>query len=416
MRSIFALVSAFLSIVPALGAPADVVSGTQLSGDKGTGRYIVKLKDGAVQSESLAALSGVTSLNVSAAVTSDWDDDFFNGFAGNFNDETLNAMRSHLDVEYVEEDGVVSIDDVETEAWADADADAVYLTQTDAPWGLQRISQNPRVRGFETSFDYRYSYNSGAGKGVNVYVIDTGINIANVDFGGRARLGASFASTTNDGHGHGTHCAGTIGGTRWGVAKNANLIGVKVLGDDGKGDNSVLVSGINWVASDLKKRVPRPPSVASISIGSDPSKAIDDAVTALVNLGVHVVVSAGNKNVDASGQSPARVPTVITVGAADINDQKASFSNFGPGVDIFAPGVTIMSDWIGSTTATNILSGTSMSTPHVSGLIATLITQTTNLTPASMAVKIKSLAIKGRMGGLPPALNTPNLLARNDAP
>jgi cerevisin len=236
-------------------------------------------------------------------------------------------------------------------------------------------------------------------------VIDTGVNTAHVDFGGRARWGGTFGGYKNaDGHGHGTHIAGTIAGTRYGVAKAASIIAVKVLDDNNRGWNSDQIAGVNWAVK--QALATRRPSVLSISIASDADPAVDAAVTKAVALGLHVVVSAGNENRDVKNFSPARAPAVITVGATSIKDRRwvwspDSGSNFGSGVDIFAPGEDITSTWIGSTTAIHRITGTSMATPHVSGLIAYLLSVEGRRTPANMLARIKQLAPDGILAGIP---------------
>lgn len=202
-----------------------------------------------------------------------------------------------------------------------------------------------------------------------------------------------------DGHGHGTHCAGTAAGKKYGVAKGASIIGVKVLADNGSGSTTDIVDGLNWVMTNAKST--GKPSIASMSLGGDQSQALDDAVTKLITAGVQVIVAAGNSNVDASNTSPARVASAITVGASDINNAKATFSNFGAALDVWAPGVNITSTWIGTTTSVKTISGTSMATPQVAGLAAYLLSKDTSMTPDALFSKIKSLAIPNAISGVP---------------
>ena len=273
--------------------------------------------------------------------------------------------------------------------------------QTDAPWNLQAISTQQKVGGSDTaSMRYTYGYSQPAGNGVDIYIVDTGVATENVDFEGRATFGYAAGSLQKmDGHGHGTHCAGTAAGKTYGVAKGANIIGVKVLADNGSGSTTDIVDGLNWVLQNAKST--GKPSIASMSLGGDQSQALDDAVTKLIAAGVQVAVAAGNSNLDASNTSPARVPTAITVGASDISNAKASFSNFGAAVDVWAPGVNITSTWIGATNAIKTISGTSMATPQVAGLAAYLLSKDTSMTPDALFAKIKSLATPDAISGVP---------------
>jgi len=256
----------------------------------------------------------------------------------------LEAARARADIEFIEEDQIMRTTAIQT--------------QTNAPWGLQRISSNASLPAGSraNTLAFTYNFDDTAGKGVDVYVVDTGINTAHVSFGGRATFGfAAQGLPEVDDEGHGTHCAGTIASKDFGVAKAANVIAVKVLSADGSGATSDIVSGIQFAMQSAAAS--GKPSVISMSLGGGVSTALDRAVTAATAAGVHVVVAAGNEAADANTSSPARAPAVITVGASTINDTIASFSNFGAGVDIFAPGQAVISTFIGSTTARQILSG-----------------------------------------------------------
>lgn len=258
--------------------------------------------------------------------------------------------------------------------------------------------------------NFTYTYDANPGAGADIYILDTGIYTQHSEFGGRAKWGATFGGFADvDGNGHGTHCAGIAGGSQYGVAKTANLIAVKVLSDDGGGAAADIVSGMNWVAQQFAAT--GRPSIASLSLAGLPSTPLDDGVTALTEAGVHVTVAAGNNGNDACGMSPARSASAITVGAATILDSRSSWSNFGSCVDIFAPGSDIISSWIGSTTATNDISGTSMSTPYVAGIIAYLISSRGNMTPAAMATLLNSVSLQGILAGI--YSGTVNVLAHN---
>ena len=265
-----------------------------------------------------------------------------NGFAATLSAEQVCAFQKRPSIEIIELDKVASINTI----------------QTPAPsWGLDRIDDAKLAN------DKNYDYLSD-GTGVTAYVIDTGIETTHPDFEGRARWGGNWAGGANtDCNGHGTHVAGTIGGKVYGVAKKVNLVAIKVLSCSGSGSYSGVIAGMDYVAKTAAK-----PAVANMSLGGPGDAAMDTAVNGLVAAGVFLVVAAGNESTDASTSSPARSSSAITVGASDATDLMASFSNYGPIVDVFAPGVSIKSDWIKG--RTNTISGTSMASPHVAGVIA----------------------------------------------
>jgi cerevisin len=279
------------------------------------------------------------------------------------------------------------------------------LTRTIIFQGLARISHRPKLS-FGTFT--KYEYESSGGEGVDVYVIDTGININHVEFEGRASWGKTIPldDVDDDNNGHGTHCAGTIASRKYGVAKSANVIAVKVLGSNGSGSMSDVIAGVAFAAeaaaekdsaatAEYKATGERKHkgSVANMSLGGGKSRALDDAVNAAVDSGLNFAVAAGNDNRDACSFSPAGAEKAVTVGASTIADERAYFSNFGSCVDVFAPGLNIMSTWIGSDTATNTISGTSMASPHTAGLLAYLLSiyphatfdpRTSSLIPAEL--------------------------------
>jgi len=309
----------------------------------------------------------------------------------------LEAARARSDIEFIEEDQIMRTTAVQTD--------------TKSPWGLQRVSTAAALPAGSraNTLAFTYSFDDTAGTGVDVYVVDTGINTQHESFGGRATFAfAAQGLPKVDDQGHGTHCAGTVGSADFGVAKAANLFAVKVLSADGSGATSDIVSGIQFAMS--AAAASGNPSVISMSLGGGVSRALDSAVTAAVGAGVHVVVAAGNEAADASTSSPARAPAVITVGAATINDTVASFSNFGKGVDIFAPGQAVISTFIGATDAVQILSGTSMACPHVAGMVAAILSKEGQMTPAAMSTRLQTLALKGALKGVP--TGTQNLLAQ----
>jgi subtilisin family serine protease len=309
------------------------------------------------------------------------------GFAADLTQAQLRELRHSSQVKYVEQDERVR--EVET--------------QTGATWGLVRIDQR------SLNLNGLYNYSSTAGRGVTAYILDTGIQTDNVDFGSRASFGANFVDKDNrDCNGHGTHVAGTVAGTKYGVAKLATLVGVKVLNCQGDGHVAGIVQGMNWVTEQVAEHHLADKAVANMSLGGGASTAMNDAVKRMVESGVFVSAAAGNANKNACNTSPAGAPTAFTVAASDNIDRKASFSNFGPCVDAYAPGVSITSDWIGSRTATNAISGTSMAAPHVAGVAALYLSEHVS-TPAATTTWILDHATPDLLtnGGLE---GTPNRL------
>ena len=258
-------------------------------------------------------------------------------------------------------------------------------TQFNPPsWGLDRIDQRA------TSLSGSYTY-TATGAFVTAYVIDTGITLNHPDFGGRATSGfdAIDGGSADDCHGHGTHVAGTIGGTAYGVAKSVNLRAVRVLDCAGSGTNSQVIAGIDYVVGNHSAGQP---AVANMSLGGSASSTIDAAVNRMIDDGIAVAVAGGNENTDACRRSPARVPRAMTAGASDINDARASFSNSGNCIDWFAPGVNIKSDWLNG--GTNTISGTSMASPHVAGVAALYLQGQPTATPAQVTSALASRTTK----------------------
>jgi len=273
-------------------------------------------------------------------------------------------------------------------------------------WGLDRIDQR------NLPLTKTYSYPNA--DPVRAYVVDSGVRTSHSDFGGRVDPGYTAVSDgrgTEDCNGHGTHVAGTVAGTTHGVAKSARVVPVRVLDCGGSGLTSSVIAGVDWVAANHPVGTP---GVANLSLGGGTSAALDTAIDNLVGKGVSVVVSAGNDNKDACTQSPARVPAAITVGATTTADARASYSNFGRCLDLFAPGSGITSAWIDSNSATRSISGTSMASPHVAGAAALVLSREPTLTPTQVAASLTSSATTGKVTS--PGTSSPNRLLFVDGP
>ena len=278
---------------------------------------------------------------------------------------------------------------------------AAIATQNNATWGLDRVDQ-PLL-----PLDNRYQYPNSGGQDVTVYVVDTGLRSTHSDFTGRVSPGRNFVSSggflfgggsvdpadTEDCNGHGTHVAGTAVGTTWGVAKQANIAPVRVLGCNGSGSNSGVIAGVDWVAGNHRK-----PAVANMSLGGTNSTALDTAVRNAVNAGVTMVVAAGNDNVNACNGSPNRVAEALTVGATTREDRRSSFSNYGACVDLFAPGSDITSAWYQSDTQTASLNGTSMAAPHAAGAAALYLAANPSASPSAVNLALVNDAVTGVIG------------------
>jgi subtilisin family serine protease len=360
-------------------AAAEAVAPLLSQSTDGSNRYIVVVREGA-DPRSVAAITGVTPQYVYTTAV--------NGFAGTLNAGQLNALRHNKNVEYVEADGEVH----------------ASVIQTGATWGIDRIDQANLP--LSTTFSYL-----NTGLGVRAYIVDTGIRLTHAQVAGRAVTGydaVTAGGTANDCNGHGTHVAGTVGGTTYGVAKAATLVAVRVLACNGSGTNAGVIAGVDWVANNHVK-----PAVANMSLGGGANTTLDNAVKAAVAKGVTFVVAAGNGNwlgiaANACNYSPARVPEAITVGATTSTDAKASYSNYGTCLDIFAPGSGITSAWHTSDTATNTISGTSMAAPHVAGVAALYLQGNPAASPATVSGALTAGATLNKVTS--PGSGSPNRL------
>jgi len=370
---VLALAVAALALVPASGV-AHTAAPVTVTGQPGAipGHYIVVMKSAASDA------SKERTKNRARARGARVDRDYgsaLKGYAAMLPATALSDVRSDPDVAYVEADAIVS----------------ATTTQSAPPWGLDRIDQS------SLPLNQAYSY-TPAGAGVKAYIVDTGVRFSHQQFAGRAVSGydAIDGGSADDCNGHGTHVAGTVGASTYGVAKQVDLVGVRVLDCTGSGTNSGVIAGVNWVTGD---HAAGQPAVANMSLGGGTSTALDQAVANSIADGVSYAVAAGNENADACLGSPARAANAITVASTTSTDARSSFSNFGTCVDLFAPGSSIKSSWYTSDTATNTISGTSMATPHVAGVAALYLQSNPTASPGTVADAVNAGATAGKVTG-----------------
>lgn len=349
---------------PAAAAPATGEVRLAGTAEAIPGSYIVVLKDSAVGGKAGSGTAAAAVRTRSGALARSYGGSVkqtfgaaLNGFEATLSAPAAKRLAANRDVKYVEQNQRVSL----------------LTTQPNATWGLDRIDQ--RNRPLSTTYTY-----SQTASNVTAYIIDTGIKYTHSDFGGRASFGYDAVGSGGvDCNGHGTHVAGTVGGTTYGVAKQVRLVGVRVLNCSGSGTTAGVVAGVNWVTQNAHK-----PAVANMSLGGGASTALDNAVAGSISSGVTYALAAGNSNATACSTSPARVASAVTVGATTNTDGRASYSNYGTCLDIFAPGSNITSDWYSSDSATNTISGTSMASPHVAGAAALVLSANPGYNPTQV--------------------------------
>ncbi|KAF4913009.1 Alkaline proteinase [Colletotrichum viniferum] len=378
------------------------------------GKYIVTLKEDAAANvdSHLTWVADVHRRSLGKRDTVGVENKFnisnWNAYSGEFDEATIEEIKKSPEVALVEPDYYMYLSDFVVE---EVNPKRALTTQSGATWGLGTISHR-------TSGSTQYVYDTSAGANTYAYVVDSGVLSTHSQFGGRATLGYNvFSSAHVDSIGHGTHVAGTIGGSTYGVAKQTNIISVKVF-EGRQSTTSAILAGFNWAVNDIVSKSRASRSVINMSLGGEATTTWTTAINAAYNQGVLSVVAAGNGDengnpLPVSSQSPANAPNALTVAAVDSSWRPASFTNYGAGVDIFGPGVSILSSYIGGNSATASLSGTSMAAPHLAGLAVYLQALEGLSTPAAVTNRIKALGTTGRVTGT--LSGSPNLVSFNGA-
>ncbi|KAI0169382.1 alkaline proteinase [Hypoxylon sp. FL1284] len=359
-------------------------------------KYIIALKEGITSEDFKAHVNWASGVHVrspskrsTAGVSHEYHIKNFNAYAGEFDEETIEQIKNNPDVAEVEQDQACYPVGGQPEV-----SKRALTTQEDSTWGLSTISHR-------NNESQSYIYDSSAGKGTFAYVIDSGVWETHEQFGGRAEIVYNAINDVMaDDLGHGTHVAGTIAGSTYGVAKQTTIQSVKVF-EDGGATNAIVIDAINWAANDIVSKNRQTKAAIHMSLSSAYSSIMNTAVQNAHDSGILVVVSAGNSNQDAGSFSPASSPDAITVGSVDQNWNRASDSDFGGAVDLFAPGVYVLSSWIGNDTAAGYLSGTSMAAPHVTGVALYLMALEDLSTPAEVISRIKDLYTTDKLTDIP---------------
>ncbi|KAG8700979.1 subtilisin-like serine protease [Ceratobasidium sp. 395] len=358
ITSVWLVLAGIASVLADPAADAPVVPVSKYAGKVKAGSYIIKLKSGALKQNHLDILSKTPNSHITHTY-----DQGFEGYAAQLSPTFLAYVQRSSDVEAIFEDGIVQIE-----------AEGFKNDQ------VERSVENSQLE------------KRTNGSSVDIYEIGTGIYTQHSQFGGRATWGATFGGYPSaDGNGASTAYASRAGGSTLGIATQAKLIAIKVLSDAGSGSTADIISGFNWVVQAAKNS--GHPSIIMCNIGGSPSSPVDAVVTNAVNAGIHVVVAAGNSNADASGFSPARVAAAVTVGSVDANGNRASYSNYGSVVDVYSYGTAVTVAWIGSPTATKVISGSGLAVAYVAGILANAIDSHGNKSPAALQADLKSHAL-----------------------